>query len=192
MGTTTITTNNIKTRTPVIVPPMSTTPRVSDLDVLMAAKHIDNTKTPPKNQVKSTVISPSPLANNFQRSLFSTNTVKIVRPVRSQELKIFSCHLTPEISSPKPPLPSPISDETSNQSNIDETLSTLTQTSSEQKPDNQIDEKSDDSSSNTSDIRHDLSDDSLNSLNEHYHIRQLLKSSKWMITLINKTFNSFL
>ena len=141
MGTTTITSNNIKARTPVIVPPMSTTPRVSDLDVLMAAKHIDNNKTPPKNQLKSTVISPSPLANNFQRSLFSTNTVKIVRPVRSQELKIFSCHLTPEISSPKPPLSSPLSD------TIDETISTLTPTSSEQKPDNQIIEKNDDSSS---------------------------------------------
>jgi hypothetical protein len=178
--TTTITTNNIKTRIPIIVQSISSTPRVSDLDALMAEKHTDKIKTPPVIELKSTLISPSPLANTIRRSLFSTDSVKIVRPVRSQELKIFSCHLTPEISPSKPPPPPTpsVSDDISYQSNIDETLSTLTWTSPEQKTDNQLIDKNDDSSSNASVVRHDLSEDSLNSLNEHYHIRQLLKSSK--------------
>jgi len=159
----------------------STTPRVSDLDALMAEKQIDNTQTqissPPNNEIKSTLIPPVPIVNNIRRSLFSPDTVKVVRPVRSQELKLFSCHLTNEQTSPSIKL----IDEISSSVNIDETLSTLTpksindQTSSSQTNDKQDDSPS--SSSNTSAILRDLSEDSLNSLNEHYHIRQLLKNS---------------
>ncbi len=174
---------NIKTRTPITVQSTSSTPRVSDLDVLMAEKHVINNKILPNVELKSTIITPSPIVNNIRRSLFSTDSVKLVRPVRSQELKIFSCHLTTETSI-APSLVPKASDEISSQSNIDETLSTLTPISSVQETnnkllDNQIIEKNDDSSSNTSAVLRDLSEDSLNSLNEHYHIRQLLKSSKY-------------
>jgi len=179
IGTANTTTSNIKTRTPTIAQPTSSTPRVSDLDVLMAEKHINNNKTSPDVELKPTIISPSPPVNNIRRSLFLTDSVKVVRPVRSQELKIFSCHLTTETSKSPPK----VSNEMSSQLNIDDTLSTLTPTSSEQKTDNKspnnlIIEQNDDSSSNTSAVLRDLSEDSLNSLNEHYHIRQLLKSSK--------------
>ncbi len=173
-------TTDIKTRTPIIIAqPSPSTPRVSDLDVLMAEKHIhNNNKTSPHIELKPTIISPSPLINNIRPSLFLTDSVKVIRPVRSQELKIFSCHLTTE--------PSKVSDEILSQLNIDETLSTLTPISSEQKTDNKsldnlIIDQNDDSSSNTSAVLRDLSEDSLNSLNEHYHIRQLLKSSKYFV-----------
>jgi len=178
------TATNIKTRTPINVQSTSSTPRVSDLDVLMAEKHVNNNKILPNVELKSTIITPSPIVNNIRRSLFSTDSVKVVRPVRSQELKIFSCHLTTETSQAPSVVPK-ASDEISSQSNIDETLSTLTPISSVQETnnneslDNQIIEKNDDSSSNTSAVLRDLSEDSLNSLNEHYHIRQLLKSSKY-------------
>jgi hypothetical protein len=172
MGTTT---TNIKPRTPAMTQKASTsTPRVSDLDVLMAEKHV-NTKIVPSVELKSTdkrkIISPSPLVNNIRRSLFSTDAVKVVRPVRSQELKIFSSHLITEST--------PVIDEVSCQSNIDETLSTLTP-STERKADkksfdNQTMDKNDDLSSNTSVLIRNLSEDSLN---EHHHIRQLLQSSK--------------
>jgi hypothetical protein len=181
IGTANTTTSNIKTRTSMITQPTLSTPRVSDLDVLMAEKHINNdNKTSPNVELKPTIISPSPIVNNLRRSLFLTDSVKVVRPVRSQELKIFSCHLTTETSIS----PSKVSNEISSQLNIDETLSTLTPISSEQKTDNKsldnlIIEQNDDSSSNTSAVLRDLSEDSLNSLNEHYHIRQLLKSSKF-------------
>jgi hypothetical protein len=177
-------TTDIKTRTPIIIAqPTPSTPRVSDLDVLMAEKHINNNnKTSPNIELKPTIISPSPLINNIRPSLFLTDSVKVIRPVRSQELKIFSCHLTTEPSNS----PSKVSDEISSQLNIDETLSTLTPISSEQKTDNKsldnlIIDQIDDSSSNTSAVLRDLSEDSLNSLNEHYHIKQLLKSSKYFV-----------
>jgi hypothetical protein len=173
MGTTNPPTTNIKPRIPTVVQPTSSTARVSDLDALMAEKQVHINKIPPTIELKSTIISPSPMANNIRRSLFSTDSVKVVRPVRSQELKIFSSHLTSETS--KPPVPPRI---------MNETFSILIPTSSEQKtdnnksPDNYITEKNDDSYSNTSAVLRELSEDSLNSLNEHYHIRQLLKSSK--------------
>jgi hypothetical protein len=170
--------NNIKTRTSAnIIQPTSSssTPRVSDLDALMAEKHTNSKKPPNHVELKSTIISPPPpppIVNNIRRSLFSTDSVKVVRPVRSQELKLFSCHLTTDTTSalpPPPPPPTTVSNEI-HPSNADETLSTLTPISSEQKPD-----KNDDFSSNNSTILRDLSEDSLN---EHYHIKQLLKSSK--------------
>lgn len=185
MGTSNTTPTNIKTRSPIITQPITSTPRVSDLDALMAEKHINNNKTPPTNaDLKPSILSPAPIVNNIRRSLFSTDSVKVVRPVRSQELKIFSTHLTTETSKPLPK----ISDEISPQSNIDKTLSSLIPISTEQKTDNnsfdnQTIEKNDDSSSNTSAVLRDLSEDSLNSLNEHYHIRQLLKSSKFFFSI---------
>jgi hypothetical protein len=191
MGTNNTPPTNIKKRTPIVVQPTLTTPRVSDLDVLMAERQINNNNnnTPSNVPLKSTIISPSPIVNNLRRSLFSTDSVKVVRPVRSQELKIFSSHLTPEISKP-PPIPPRLSDEISSQSNIDETFSALTPISSEQNTDNNksldkqiIEKDDDDSSSSTSAILRNLSEDSLNSLNEHYHIRQLLKSSKYFFLL---------
>lgn len=141
----------------------------------MAEKQIDSTPTQissPNNETKSTLIPSVPIVNNIRRSLFSPDSVKIVRTVQSQELKLFSCHLTNEQQSNKQ------TDEISSPVNIDETLSTLTPLSiNEQTPDNQSNDKHDDSSSDTSAILRELSEDSLNSLNEHYHIRQLLKNS---------------
>ena len=159
-----------KPRIPIFVQPTppSTTARVSDLDALMAEK-----QTPPAVEFKPPTIPPSPLVNNIRRSLFSADSVKVVRPVRSQELKIFSCHLPSEISPPA--RTSHAADEIS----YDETYSTLTPSSSELKSDNPINEQCDQSPSNTSVVLRDLSEDSLNSLNEHYHIRQLLKTSKF-------------
>jgi hypothetical protein len=136
----------------------------------MAEKHTNSKKSPNHVELKSTIISspPPPLVNNIRRSLFSTDSVKVVRPVRSQELKLFSCHLTTD-TTPALPTTTTVSNEI-HPTNAGETLSTLTPISSEQKTD-----KNDDFSSNNSAILHDLSEDSLN---EHYHIKQLLKSSK--------------
>ncbi|CAF4741806.1 unnamed protein product [Rotaria sp. Silwood1] len=186
-------TNNIKTQTSVVIPSVSSsvaTPRVSDLDALMAEKHINNNNNNNNNtshniELKSTIIFPPPIVNNIRRSLFSTDSVKVVRTVRSQELKLFSCHLNTETSSssssssPSPqPLPA-ASNEISYESNIDETPSTLTpislgQITDKKSFDNQIIIKNDDSSSTTSAITRDLSEDSLN---EHYHIRKLLNGN---------------
>jgi hypothetical protein len=144
----------------------------------MAEKHTNSKKSPNHVELKSTIISPPPIVNNIRRSLFSTDSVKVVRPVRSQELKLFSCHLTTDTTSALPTTAT-VSNEI-HPSNADETLSTLTPILSEQKTDNkllnnQIIDKNEDFSSNNSAILRDLSEDSLN---EHYHIKQLLKSSK--------------
>ncbi|CAF3626494.1 unnamed protein product [Rotaria sordida] len=193
LNNTNTTTNNIKTRTSVVVQTASSsvaTPRVSDLDALMAEKHIinnnnnnndddnnNNNKTSHNIELKSTIIFPPPIVNNIRRSLFSTDSVKVVRPVRSQELKLFSYHLITEPLSL--PQPSPASNEISCESNIDDTLSTLTPLSAGQIidnkfVDNEIIIKNDDASSITSVITRDLSEDSLN---EHYHIRKLLNDN---------------
>lgn len=192
------TTNNSKARTSNIVKsasPSVATRRVSDLDALMAEKHINNnnnnnhTKTSPDIDMKPsavfTPLPPPPIVNNIRRSLFSKDSVKIVRPVRSQELKTFSSQLSTDISlsSSSPPPQTTVaptaSDEIS-EITIDETLSTLTPISFEQQTDsnshdNEIIVKHDDSSSNASVLTHELSEDSLN---EHYHIRKLLNDSK--------------
>ncbi|CAF3743455.1 unnamed protein product [Rotaria sordida] len=193
LNNTNTTTNNIKTRTSVVVQSASSsvaTPRVSDLDALMAEKHIinnnnnnndddnnNNNKTSHNIELKSTIIFPPPIVNNIRRSLFSTDSVKVVRPVRSQELKLFSYHLITEPLSL--PQPSPASNEISCESNIDDTLSILTPLSAGQIidnkfVDNEIIIKNDDASSITSVITRDLSEDSLN---EHYHIRKLLNDN---------------
>ena len=184
----TTTTTNVKFRTsanapppPPPPPPLASTARVSDLDALMAEQK--HSQTPPHVPTKPLTISPPSMVNHIRCSLFSTESVKVVRPVRSQELKLFSCHLTPQISPPSQS--SKVSDQITYPSNIDQTCSTLTPSSSElqsekQSPDRQmVMMKKDDSSSNTSAVLRDLSEDSLNSLNEHYHIRQLLKNSKF-------------
>jgi hypothetical protein len=126
--------NTNKTRIP-IVTKQST--RVPDLDVLMAESD------------KPKIISPSSL---IKPSLFSKDSFQIVRPVRSQELKLFSCHLIPEKSY-----------------QTNESLSTLTPSSYESINDNQLIEKQ---TSNILDVIRDFSEDSLN---EHYHIKKLLK-----------------
>lgn len=181
----TTTTTNVKFRTSTNAPPPPLPPstaRVSDLDALMAEQQ--HNQTPPHIPTKSFTISPPSMVHPIRCSLFSPESVKVVRPVRSQELKIFSCHLTPQICSPSQS--SKVSDEITYPPNIDQTCSTLTPSSSElqsekQSPDRQMmmTMKKDDSSSNTSAVLRDLSEDSLNSLNEHYHIRQLLKNSKF-------------
>jgi hypothetical protein len=135
------TTNNSKTRIPTVI---QQSRRVSDLDALMAEQR-DN---------KSTIISPSPIIN----SLFSPDTVKLVRPVRGQELKIFSNHLTSEISF-----------------QTSESLSTLTPPSLESIVDSKSIEKNNDYSCSSFIVTRDFSEDSLN---EHYHIQKLLKQSK--------------
>ena len=183
----TTSTTNAKPRTSVLAPPSSTA-RVSDLDALMAEQQ-QHSQIAANVPVQPSTISPPPMVNQIRCSLFSTDSVKVVRPVRSQELKIFSCHLTPQLSPPSQS--SKVSDEISYPSNIDETCSTLTPSSSElqtNKPSSEqpIILQKDDSSSNTSAVLRDLSEDSLNSLNEHYHIRQLLKTSK--LTSITSLF----
>jgi hypothetical protein len=136
-------TNNIKTRIPIVTQQSA---RVTDLDALMAKQQNENSL---KLSNKPTIISPA---------LFSTNTIKLVRPVRSEELKLFSCHLIPEISI---------------QTNAP--ISTITPSSFQSKPNNQLIEKKNDysnSSSNILGVRKDFSEDSLN---EHNHIQQLFK-----------------
>lgn len=175
-------TNNIKTHTPNIIQTASSsvaTPRVSDLDALMAEKDISNDNNQPHTiELKSTVVFPTPTINHIRRSLFSTDSVKVVRTVRSQELKLFSCHLTPDITTSTP------SDEKSYESNTEEKY--LNHVPSDVKPgkksfDNLNFVKYDDSSSTVtttttnSTMTRDLSEDSLN---EHYHIRKLLNTSK--------------
>ena len=185
LSTPNTTPNTIKnTRAPTTVQSASlssTTPRVSDIDALMAEKQINNNKTPPNTKLKSTNISTSPIANNIRRSLFLTDSVKVVRPVGSHELKIFSCPLPTEtlpgtLSAPLAP-----SNELSCESNNDEKLSTLTPTSLNPTTDKNFSNheaiiKDADSSSNISAVTHDLSEDSLN---EHYQIKKLLNTGKY-------------
>lgn len=54
---------------------------MTDLDKALAEKQKATVRTPTKQ---------------IRPALFTKGNVKIVRPIRSQELKIFSCHLTPE------------------------------------------------------------------------------------------------
>ncbi|CAF1261920.1 unnamed protein product [Adineta steineri] len=154
------TTNSIKTRKPIV---NQQSARVSDLDVLMAERQ--KTTTTSK---KSTIVTPSPVVNNIQQSLFRKDKIKVVRPVRSQELKLFSCHLTPKIP---PTVPNEIIYQTN------ESLSTLTPSSFESIADNKPIEKKEecsDSSSNVISINRDFSEDSLN---EHYYIQKLLQKN---------------
>ena len=136
-------TKTFKTHIPII---RQQSARVTDLDAVLA-----------EQEKQKTIINPSTF---IQHSLFSKDTVKLVRPVRSEELKLFSCHLTPEISLP-----------------TNESLSTLTPSSSNSIKDNQIIEKRTDnlnSPSNISDVTRDFSVDSLN---EHHHIQRLLQQN---------------
>ncbi|CAF3706813.1 unnamed protein product [Rotaria sp. Silwood1] len=146
--------------------------RVSDIDVLIAEQN--KNKNISKLPVKPIIVSPSPIINNIQQSLFSKDTIKRIRTVRSHELKLFSCHLIPEIS-----------DKISSQTN--ESLSTLTPTSLESITDNNNNKSINDQLQNTnkscSNISTDMRDFSEDSLNEHDHIQRLLKQN----TSINTT-----
>ena len=168
MGTANTTASPMKTPTSVIVQ-QPTTARVSDLDALMAKKQptIQSPRTLElKTPAKPSIISPSPVTDTIRRSLFSTNAVKHVRPVRSQELKIFSCHLTPDNH-----VHSIISDDVSSASNSDETHSTLTDCRIDR-----VTRQTPIADTNASPVVRELSEDSLN---EHHHIKQLLESSKY-------------
>lgn len=134
-------------------------PRVSDLDSVMA-----KTKTAsPRSQPAKSIVKPSPLAENIRRSLFTGNVVKVVRPVRSQELKIFSCPSTDQSLSIN------VDQQAIGHSNTDESSSTLTAPSLLH-----------DIESPTGNVPRDLSEDSLN---EHHHIKQLLQTSNLTIFL---------
>jgi hypothetical protein len=150
----------------------SATPRVSDLDALMATKsntkQTSNSIDATSSLIRPSLISPSPLTNTIRRSLFSTDAVKHVRPVRSQELKIFSCHLTSDTTSSKPSSVVDI-----NEAKLDMYISPVA--NSKQQVD-RINESSDDLLSHTPALIHELSEDSLN---EHHHIKQLLASSTY-------------
>lgn len=131
-------------------------PRVSDLDSIMAKTKANQR---PQQQEAKSVVKPSPLTGNICRSLFTANVVKVVRPVRSQELKIFSCPNTENSVSL-------IVDQHMDHSNTDESTSTLT-----------IPSIPHDLASPTTHVPRDLSEDSLN---EHHHIKQLLQTSNFL------------
>jgi hypothetical protein len=119
--------------------------RVTDLDTAMAEQENKNTS---KLFVKPALISPT---------LFSTNTVKLVRPVRSQELKVFSSHLTPKISLA-----------------TSESFSTLTPSSFESITE---EKKTTDYLNSSSNMPGGIRDFSADSLNEHSHLRKLLQQN---------------
>jgi len=146
--TKTTVTNNNKTRIPIVAKQSA---RVTDLDVLMAEQQT-------KFSNKPKIIAPSSL---IKPSLFSKDSVKLVRPVRSQELKLFSCHLIPEKSF-----------------QTNESLSTLTPSSYESINDNQLIEKKNDDLNLSSNLQSVIRDFSEDSLNEHYHIQKLLKQTE--------------
>ncbi|CAM4802983.1 unnamed protein product [Rotaria magnacalcarata] len=151
---TTKTTTNIYNKIPVTTVAKQRA-RVSDLDALMAEQR----KSTSKLVNKSPVVLPSSITNNIQKSLFSKDTVKRVQPVRSHELKLFSCHLTPEISSQN-----------------DESVLTLTPCSLESIKDNQLVETKNQYANPSSTIavvmKRDFSEDSLN---ERDHIQKFLQ-----------------
>jgi hypothetical protein len=126
-----------------------------------------------KSSNKPKIVSSPPKINHIKHALFSKNTVKIVRPVRSQELKLFSSHLTPD----KP-------------AQTNNSVSTLTPPSLElitDKKANKVTGKNDDypySSHNNSGVIRDFSADSLN---EHHHLQKLLKQSKSIINSLTVT-----
>ncbi|CAF4285050.1 unnamed protein product [Rotaria sp. Silwood2] len=163
-----ITTNNNKTHTSSAVRQPA---HVTNLDTLIAGEQNK------KQSVKPTIISPSRIINNVQHSLFSKDTVKRIRPVRSHELKLFSCHLTPDISP----------DEILSQTN--ESLSTLTPCSLEsitdnKSTDNQLHKTNNNDSKPSSNISTDMRDFSEDSLNEHDYIQRLLKQSKFISLIL--------
>ncbi|CAF3419610.1 unnamed protein product [Rotaria socialis] len=151
---TTKTTTNIYNKIPVTTV-VKQRARVSDLDALMTEQR----KSTSKLVNKSPVVLPSSITNNIRKSLFSKDTVKRVQPVRSHELKLFSCHLTPDVSSQN-----------------DESILTLTPCSLESIKDNQLVETKDQYTNQSSTIaavmKRDFSEDSLN---EHDHIQKLLQ-----------------
>ncbi|CAF4125029.1 unnamed protein product [Rotaria sp. Silwood2] len=162
------TTNNNKTHTSSAVRQPA---HVTNLDTLIAGEQNK------KQSVKPTIISPSRIINNVQHSLFSKDTVKRIRPVRSHELKLFSCHLTPDISP----------DEILSQTN--ESLSTLTPCSLEsitdnKSTDNQLHKTNNNDSKPSSNISTDMRDFSEDSLNEHDYIQRLLKQSKFISLIL--------
>ena len=148
----TVTKSRMTTRTS---PSPVVPPRVSDLDAIMA-----KTRTSPRPVQSKSTVKPSPLSGNIRRSLFTGNVVKVVRPVRSQELKIFSCPSTDNSVSMHV-------DQSIAHSNTDESTSTLTIPSLPHDIDIE---------SPTTNVPRDLSEDSLN---EHHHIKQLLQTSNY-------------
>ncbi|CAF0935566.1 unnamed protein product, partial [Adineta ricciae] len=140
--------------------------RVSDLDALIAQRQAQTKAKKPTSIPVTSVTN-----NKIRQSLFTKNTVKLVRPVRSQELKTFSCHLTPEV-------PNIVSNEVVCQTN--ESLSTLTPPSLESITETKTIEKKEDSS--TPSIAHDFSEDSLN---EHHHGQKLVDTNASMSTKEN-------
>ncbi|CAF1284805.1 unnamed protein product [Rotaria sordida] len=154
------TTNNNK-------PPTSSVVR-QPAHVLIAEQQNNNTLPPP-----TIVLPSSSIINNGQHVLFSKDTVKRIRPVRSHELKLFSNHLTPEILS-----------------QTNESLSTLTPSSLEsiinnKSIDNQLQKTNNNNTNLSSNISSDMRDFSEDSLNEHEHIQRLLKQNASINTTKN-------
>ena len=131
--------------------------RVSDLDALITQQQQeDETK---RVSSRSNSLSSSTILDQIQRVLFLPETVKHVRPVRSEELKIFSSQIP------------------SDQLNLtNESLTTLKTDALESIPDPESVADRSEPSSKTSNRARDLSEDSLN---EHHHIRRILQKSTW-------------
>lgn len=128
---------------------------MTDLDALIAEQEKQ------RSIDRSTSIIPSTL---IQSALFSTETVKHVRPVRSEQLKLFSCHLATGI-----PLPT------------QESVSTLTPSSY-----HSITDKPPSLPALIGDSIRDFSEDSLN---EHNHTQKLLQQNSISIEPDTKTLS---
>lgn len=141
-------TKNTRSSIPIV---SSTRTRVTDLDAVIAEREKHRTI---KSSDQSSSIIPSTV---IQSSLFSKDNVKHIRTIRSEELKLFSCHLTTDI-----PVPTP------------ESGSALTP-SSYANPD--IMQQINDDIHPSSHISDGIRDFSEDSLNEHNHIQKLLQQN---------------
>ena len=149
-------TKNIRSSIPIV---SSTRTRVTDLDAVIAEREKHRTI---KSSDQSSSIIPSTV---IQSALFSKDNVKHIRTVRSEELKLFSCHLTTDI-----PVPTQESGSTltpSSYGSINANPDIMQQINDDIHP-----------SSHISDGIRDFSEDSLN---EHNHIQKLLQQKPILI-----------
>lgn len=145
---------------------------VSDIDLLRDTSQKKNTS---KLSDKSRFITSSPIIHNIRTALFSKDNVKRVRPVRSEELKSFSCHLTPEIPKSRP---NAKSSENSESTLALQSASSECTTYTESLDEQLLKEQNIDQDLPSS-ISNNTREFSVDSLNEHDHIQKLLEQSKF-------------
>ena len=150
---------------------------ISDLDGLTFKQQ--NQKIP-KLSAQAPIILPSSIDHSISHALFSKDTVKRVRPVRSDELKLFSCHFTPEISTSTK---TKILLQTEGELPPNLAKSSLIPINDDDSTNKESPEKNIDNSESFTNISAAVRNFSEDSLNEHNHIHKLPKQRKFYFRL---------